>query len=234
MTVSAAVPDEGIRSWDRRTGGVRNRIQRETSDEITATASNGDFIAEATAKEVRLVNLATGVQTAVPLTMPNRISAIGLSRDGRSLVTADDVGDIRIWDVSSGQLKKTFETGHEITALAIDPSGQLLAAARADHSIGLWNVSTGRLQVELRKHQDVVNALAFSPDGKTIASGGDDRTAILWDVATAKAKRTLKDHDLTVTSLAFSPDGLLLASASGNASVVLWNVPTGKVERILR
>jgi len=234
MTVSAVLPDEGIRSWDRRTGGVRNRIQRETSDEVTATASNGDFIAEATAKEVRLVNLATGVHSAVPLAMPNRVSAIGLSRDGRSLVTADDVGDIRIWDVSSGQLKKTFETSHEITALAIDPSGQLLAAARADHSIGLWNVTAGRVQADLRKHQDVVNALAFSPDGKTIASGGDDRTAILWDVATARVKRTLKDHDLTVTSLAFSPDGLLLASASGNASVVLWNVPTGKVERILR
>lgn len=234
MTVSAALPGEGIRSWDRRTGGVRNRIPRQASGEVTATSSSGDFIAEATAKEVLLVNLVTGVHTVVPLRIPNRVSAIALSRDGRSLVTADDVGDICFWDLSSRQLKKTFETGQEITALAIDPSGQLLAAARADHSIGLWNVTTGPLQVELRKHQDVVNALAFSPDGKTIASGGDDRTAILWDVATAKVKRTLKGHDLTVTSLAFSPDGLLLASASGNASVVLWNVRTGKVERIMQ
>lgn len=234
LTVSAALPEEGIRSWDRRTGGVRNRLPREASDDVIAKASNGDFIAEATAKEVRLVSLVSGVHKVVSLPMPNSVSAIALSLDGRSLVTADDVGDIRIWDVSSGQLKKSFETGREVTALAIDASGRLLAAAGADHSIGLWNVTTGPLQVELRKHQDVVNALAFSPDGKTIASGGDDRTAIIWDVATAKVKRTLKDHDLTVTSLAFSPDGLLLASASGNSSVVLWNVPTGKVERILR
>ena len=109
-----------------------------------------------------------------------------------------------------------------------------MAIARSDYSIGFWNVTTGPSQIELRKHDDVVNALAFSPDGKTLASGGDDRTAILSDVATGRVKRTLKNHDLTVTSLAFSPDGLLLASASGNASVVLWNVPTGKVERILR
>lgn len=234
MTVSAELPGEGIRTWDRRTGGVRTRIPRPVSDEVTARSSSGDFIAEATAKEVRLVNLGSGVQTVVPMQMPNRVSAIGLSRDGRSLATADDVGDIRIWDLSSGQLKKTFETGQEITALAIDPSGQLLAAGRADHSIGLWNVTTGHLQVELRKHKDVVNALAFSPDGKTIASGGEDRIAILWDVASGKVKRTLKGHDLTVTSLAFSHDGHSLASATGNASVVLWNVRTGKVERILR
>jgi WD40 repeat protein len=234
MTVSAELPGEGIRSGDRRTGGVRNRIPREASDEVIATSSNGDFIAEVTRKELRLVNLASGAHKVIPLWLPNHVTAIGLSRDGRSLVTADDVGDIRIWDLNSGQLKKMWETGQEITALAIDASGQLLAAARADHSIQLWNVTTGPMQVELRKHQDVINALAFSPDGKTIASGGDDRTAILWDVATGKVKRTLKDHDMTVTSLAFSSDGLLLASATGNASVVLWNVPTGKVERILR
>jgi WD40 repeat protein len=192
------------------------------------------LIVEATAKEARLVNLVNGEHKAVSLPIPNSVSTIGLSRDGRSLVIADDVGDIRIWDLSSVHLKKTFETGQEITALAIDASGQWLAAARADRSIGLWNVTTGQLRVELRKHQDVVNALAFSLDGKTLASGGDDRTAILWDVATAKVTRTLKGHDLTVTSLAFSPDGLLLASASGNASVVLWNVLTGKVERVLR
>lgn len=233
LTVSAVLPGKEIRSWDRRTGGVRNRIPRQASEEITATSSSGDIIAEATAKEVRLVNLVSGVHTAVPLRIPNRISAIALARDGRSLVTADDVGDIRIWDLNSGRLKNTFETGQEITALAIDPSGQLLAAARADYSIGLWDLTTGPLRVELRQHQDIVNALAFSPDGKTIASGGDDRTAILWEVATARVKR-MKGHDLTVTSLAFSPDGLLLASATGNNSVVLWNVLTGKVERILQ
>lgn len=108
MTVSAALPGEGIRSWDRRTGGVRNRIPRQASDEVTARSSSGDFIAEATAKEVRLVNLVSGVHMVVPLRMPNRVSAIGLSRDRRSLVTADDVGDIRVWDLSSGQLKKDF------------------------------------------------------------------------------------------------------------------------------
>lgn len=233
-TVSAQLPGEGIRSWDRRTGGVRNRIPRQPSDQVTAISANGDFIAEAAAKEVRLINMVSGAQTVVPLRMPDHVSAIALSRDGRSLATADDRGDVQIWDLSSGKLKLAFETGQEITALAIDPAGQVVAIARSDYSIGFWNVTTGPSQIELRKHQDVVNALAFSPDGKTLASGGDDRTAILSDVATGRVKRTLKNHDLTVTSLAFSPDGLLLASASGNASVVLWNVATGKVDRILR
>ncbi|HEV2835869.1 MAG TPA: WD40 repeat domain-containing protein [Pyrinomonadaceae bacterium] len=233
--VSAELPGEGIRSWDSRTGGVKNRIARQQApDEVSAASSNGEFIAEATAKEVRLVDLVSGAHKVLPLQITNRISAMALSRDSRSLVTADDVGDIRIWDLTSAHVKKSFETGQEITALAIDPSGQLFAAARADRSIGLWNVATGPLQVELKKHTDVINALAFSSDGKTLASGGDDRTAILWDVDSGKVKRTLKGHDLTVTSLSFSPDGVLLASASGNASVVLWNVPTGKIERILR
>ena len=234
-TVSADLPGEGIRSWDSRTGGVKNRIPRQqTSDDVIATSSNGDFIVEATAKEVRLVDLINGDKKVLPLKAPGPISAIALSRDGRSLVTADDTGEIEIWDANTGQLKKSLQAEQEITALTIDTSGHFLAAARADHSIGVWNMTSGALQIELKKHQDVINALAFSPDGNTLASGGDDRTAILWEIPSGKAKRTLKGHDVTVTSLAFSPDGLLLASGSGNAAVVLWNVTTGKLDRILR
>jgi WD40 repeat protein len=234
-TVSADLPGEGIRSWDSRTGGVKNRIPRQqSSDEVIATSSNGNFIVEATAKEVRLVDLVNGDKKVLPLKPPGPISAIALSRDGRSLVTADDTGEIEIWDVKTGQPRKTLQAGQDVTALAIDTSGQLLAAARADHSIGVWNITSGTLQFELKKHQDVVNAVAFSPDGNTLASGGDDRTAILWEIPSGKARRTLKGHDMTVTSLAFSPDGLILASGSGNAAVVLWNITTGKLDRILR
>jgi hypothetical protein len=70
MTVSAALPNEGIRTWDQRTGGVRNRIPREASDEVIARSSNGDFIAETTAKEVRLLNVVSGVHTIVPRERP--------------------------------------------------------------------------------------------------------------------------------------------------------------------
>lgn len=236
LTVSAEIPGEGIRRWDSRTGGMKGQIPRTKSadDVVLALSSDGDFVVETTADGVQIRDLHNGTTKQFPVETDDPISALTLSTDNRTLITADDSGVVHIWDAETGQSKKTIPVGQQITAVAIDASGQLLAAARADRSIVVWDIKTGAVRGEFKKHADTINALAFSPDSRTLASGGDDRSAILWDLATGKSKRTLKGHDLTVTSLAFSPDGLTLASGSGNAAVVLWNVEKGKLDRILR
>ena len=233
ITVSSLLPGE-IRIWDSRTGGMKDRHSREPApDDVVATSANGELIAEATLRQVRLTEVRTGAEKILSLEPGPRISAIALSVDGRSLVTADELGRIQFWEVSTSHLTKSFETGQAITAIAVDKSSQVLATARADRSIAVWSV-TGALKMELKKHRDVVRALAFSSDGHTLASGGDDRNLILWELGSGKAALTLKTSDTTITSLAFSPDGQLLASGGGNESVYLWNVKTGKLERILR
>ena len=247
LTVSAEIPGEGVRHWDSRTGGVKekpgvddkppgvndNAASKQGSDAAVAMSANGDFRAEATATGVRLTNLVKATSEEFKFSGDGPIAALALSHDGRlvAVATGDQVAVIKTADKVE---TVTFDVGLEITAVAIDPAGQLLAVARSDRAIVFWNLRTGSMQGELRKHQDVINALAFSPDGKLLASGGDDRTAILWEVASGKPKRTLKGHDVTVTSLAFSPDGRVLASGSGNAAVVLWDVASGRLDRILR
>jgi WD40 repeat protein len=232
ITLSSVLPRE-IRIWDTRTGGVKDRHSREPVD-VIASSSNGELIAEATLRQVSLTEVRTGAKKILALQTGDRISAIALSADGGSLVTADELGRVQFWEVSTGRLIKSFETGQAITALAVDTSRQILAAATADRWIGLWSVRTGTEEVELKKHRDVVRALAFSPDGRTLASGGDDRNVILWELGSSKATMTFEKGDSAVTSIAFSPDGQLLASGAGNESVFLWNVRTGKLERILR
>ena len=233
-TVSAEIPGEGVRRWDARTGGVRARIPHSADNAMLAFSSDGDFVVETAANGVQLRDLLNGTTKQIPVDTDDPISALTLSPDNRTLITADDSGLVHLWEVETGESKKTIQVGQQITAVAIDASGQLLAIARADRSIVLWNLKTGAVRNEFRKHENAINALAFSPDGTTLASGGDDRTAILWELASGKAKRTLKGHDMTVTSLAFSPDGQTLASGTGNTSVVLWNVANGKLDRILR
>lgn len=234
MTVSAEIPGEGLRRWDSRTGGVKEKVENDRATEAAvAMSANGDFRAADTGKGVRVENLVRGTSEEIKFSGAGPISALALSREGELLAVASD-REITVVQVSGQAPAITLRADQEITALALDRAGQLLAVAHADRSIAFWNLRTRSMQGDLRKHGDVINALAFSPDGRMLASGGDDRTAILWEVATGKSKRTLKGHDVTVTSLAFSPDGRLLASGSGNAAVVLWDVASGKLDRILR
>ena len=234
-TISAEIPGEGVRHWDPRTGGVKEKLDSErVSDAAVARSANGDFRAEATKDGVRVVNVVKETSEEFKFANDGPVTALALSHDGQLLAVATGEQIAVLKTTPDKTRVGTFAAGHDITALAIDPAGQSLAVARADRSIVFWNLQTGSMQGELRKHQDVINALAFSPDGRMLASGGDDRTAILWEVSSGKSKRTLKGHDVTVTSLAFSPDGRLLASGSGNAAVVLWDVRSGKLDRILR
>jgi WD40 repeat protein len=275
-TVSGEIPDEGIKLWDPRTGGVKKQIRNvHAPDSVVAASSNGRVLAELGPTELRLWDLTAGTNSVLPFSAAVSVAALALSADGQllamgvddeiklrqttegnstrtlnghgsaleflvfsdnggTLVSADEEGTIKIWDVPAGQLKKTISSSGRITALSVDASGEMLATAREDYSISLWDLRIGAQRSTLKKHTSVVNALVFSLDGTMLASGGDDRTAILWDTTSGKSKRTLKGHDLTVTSLAFSPDGQSIASGSGNASVVLWNVLTGKLDRILR
>ena len=162
------------------------------------------------------------------------ISRLTFSTDGRLLAGADQFGNVRVWNMASGNIEKTLTTYAETSSMVFAPNGQTLATAASDKTISIWNLQTGLAQAKVEKQDGTINALAFSPKGEWLASASDDRTIVLWDVAAGKSKRTFKGHEQTVTSVAFSPDGRLLASGSGNASVVVWEVGTGKLSRILR
>jgi WD40 repeat protein len=198
-----------------------------------ALSANGQMLALATRSEVTLLS-PTGEVVKQLLVQEGVIGRLVFSSDGRLLAGADQSGTLRIWNVGTGEIEKTFMVGTEITALAFAENGEFMAAATSDNTVLIWNLQTGLPVEKFQKHDATINALAFSPNSEWLASGGDDRTIVLWDLAAGKSKRTFKGHDQTVTSLAFAPDGRLLASGSGNASVVMWEVETGKLSRVLR
>ncbi|MEP6636476.1 MAG: WD40 repeat domain-containing protein [Acidobacteriota bacterium] len=223
-----------------RVGNVKAEARRTlpvpTGGSISSIAlsPDGQTLAAGVGKELKILQVATG---DLEKTLPHRWTALShleFSSDGVKLAAVDGAGMIEIWNVASGSIERTIDTGAGVTALRFSPNGQALATANANFSVTLWNLQTGLPQQRLQKHEAQVNALAFSLDGQFLASGGDDRKVVVWETASGRSKRTLKGHDQTVTSLAFSRDGRLLASGSGNASVVLWDVTTGKLNRILK
>lgn len=235
VALAEAGDDRTIRLWTINDSQQR-LIPQAGGESISALAlsSVGRLLASASGNELIIWNAQTGERMQTLSGHQTTISRLVFSGDDRTLASADEEGNIKLWEVTSGQAKDGFRSGGKVTALRFAPNGQLLASAGEDKTITLWDLRSDGAQVKLKKHNAAVNALAFSPDGRLLASGSDDRSVIIWDVASGKSKRTFKGHDLTVLSLAFSPDGTLIASGSGNAAVVLWDVRTGKLNRVLR
>jgi len=163
------------------------------------------------------------------------LTTIALSGNGALLAAGDEATHIYLWDVATGELRRSFRghAGAPVTAVAFGPDGSLLASAGRDSVVRLWDVASGQLLRELHGHAQAVQALVFSPDGTLLASGGEDTRVFLWEVTTGRLLRSMNKPAAFVTSLAFSPDGTLLASGSEDARITLWDAASGEEQRTL-
>jgi WD40 repeat protein len=126
------------------------------------------------------------------------------SPDRRCLALANSDGTVTLYELATGQPRRTYSSKFPRPALtddpltgglpgsmvgvkttvsvAISPDSKLLALSGAGGSVHLWDVWAGKEVAIFKGHRLAVNALAFAPDGKTLASASDDTTALVWDV----------------------------------------------------
>ena len=161
---------------------------------------------------------------------------VAFSPDGSLLAVALEGRPIKLWDVTSGEVLRTFaEQPDTVTfSIAFSPDGALLAAGVHGGMVRLWDVARGQVVGTLDHGgaSDDVHDLAFSPDGSVLASAGNDNTVHLWDVASGQSVHTLRHGD-GLYGVAFSPDGSLVASACCDRTVKLWDVKSGSMLRSL-
>ena len=157
------------------------------------------------------------------------VNAIVFSIDGKRLLGAGgqpgDFGEIRAWDMDSGQLRYVAE-GHDdsIYTLSLSPDGSIIASGGYDHRILLWDAASGRKLREIKGHNGAVFDLSFHPAGKVFASASTDRTVKLWDVESGAHIQTLAQSTKEVHAVAFSPDGMQLAAGGVDHRIRVWAV----------
>jgi hypothetical protein len=107
------------------------------------------------------------------------IVGLALTADGTRLVTAAVGDEIRIWNVTSGQIERRLAysvRGADVPSpVVIAPDGRWLAVNH-NAAIGVFDLSTGSLRWEVRLPSASYPAIAFSPDGKRLYTS-DSRLA---------------------------------------------------------
>ncbi|MBV9126172.1 MAG: hypothetical protein JO112_22715 [Planctomycetes bacterium] len=158
------------------------------------------------------------------------IRCITQSRDGWWVASADEGGEISLWEADRGVRRWVTHYGSQPSPkIVFSPDGCYLAAfvKSERNQIGLWDVFSGKKKLVIDYGDTSILALAFSADGQQILAGGNDRIISFWDVKSGHLIKSVAAHDHAVFSLALSEDGKQLASGS-LGEVKIWDPETGR------
>ncbi len=180
------------------------------------------------------VRPATPIERVLPIEIQPQFSHtaairdLAFSPDERLLVTGDQEGVIKLWDVATGRLIRDLDRHKDaINLLGFTPDGRLLISASSDTTLGVWDVVTGALLHRLDAHTEPVGGFVIAPDGQRIISSGQDDTLRQWDLSTGRQRRELRagapEHAL---SMALDEDGRVFAAGLGKR-VKVWEMASG-------
>ncbi|KAG6914754.1 hypothetical protein DXG01_015522 [Tephrocybe rancida] len=155
---------------------------------------------------------------------------IGISPNGKQVVSGNGDKSVQIWDALTGDLVKELK-GHtdSVWSVAFSPDAKQVVSGSSDNSVHIWDALSGDLIKEITGHTDYVRSVAFSPDGQQVVSGSSDKSVCIWDALTGDLVKELKGHTHLVGSVAFSPDGKQVLSGSDDQSVCIWDALTGNL-----
>jgi WD40 repeat protein/predicted Ser/Thr protein kinase len=162
------------------------------------------------------------------------LGAIGISNDGRFLITGPTQGPARLWsleDVDPLQSSKILGHGNNIFRAEFSPDNRRALTASHDRTLRVWDLDTHRYFVLGGRH-DGLTRLRFNAD----ASKLETRTIDGLRVYDLRAPRSyvLPAHDGRIWSAVLSHDRTLLATAGFDSTARIWDLEGQEPVRVLR
>lgn len=160
--------------------------------------------------------------------------SLGLSPDGKRILTGGWATDIRLWSTETGELLGTplkYNTVVWSLAFSPVPPYSYALASCSDGTVRVLDIQSDELKESkiLRLHgRKTVRKVAFAPDGKTFATGGWDGTVRIMSTTTWQEIVPTLVHPNHIEDVTFSPDGDLVATACQDGNVRIWSSKTGK------
>jgi len=174
----------------------------------------------------------TGPTAVRSLAHDGAVNALVFSADGAQLITATDAGNIKLWDLDSGQLTATVAAGlGRVNTVAVEPRTGAIAGGGSNGSLKLWRLTADKsLETEpvvLSNAGPQINSLVFHPvDSNWLVSANQKGVVQVWDIEKGTPVVSLADGDEQVVSVDISRDGRYIAAGSYDKTIRVWSVET--------
>ncbi|EGD75123.1 hypothetical protein PTSG_06778 [Salpingoeca rosetta] len=155
------------------------------------------------------------------------IRSLKWNKDGTWMLTGDDEGRIKYWQVTIKNVCEFKPHKNPIRQIDFSPNNRKFCTCSDDSTVRVFDFETFSEDRVLRGHGADVRTVAWHPMLSLIASGSHDnqQPLKLWDPRAGENLATLYNvHRDSVTNVKWSPDGNALLSASRDSLIKLYDI----------
>ena len=154
------------------------------------------------------------------------INGIGISDDGKFIVSAGGDQAVKLWDANTFALvgEPFIGTDSWINSVKISSNSKYVISAGDNAAIRIWDILQKRMICEpLYGHTARINEIDISSKG-IIVSASDDGTVGVWDVSDKSKNSILSGHSSWVRTVLLSEDGNFAVSGGWDCDIIIWDL----------
>ena len=188
-------------------------------DLLMTSAHWGDIIAIGLKYDVVFLDTITGIRTSALHGHTDYIDSLAFSQDGTLLMSGSKDRTVRVWDVQTGVVIRTFDHPFAYFAASLSSDGAMVALGTRDRTIRLCDVRTGECN-SIETYNELITAIEFSPiNSRHFISSSWGGIVGQWDIDGGQIGPSHQEVD-DVKDLAWTRDGTRFVSCGGKVATV--------------
>ncbi|KAG9040239.1 TOR complex subunit lst8 [Tulasnella sp. JGI-2019a] len=241
--------DHEIRFWEAWSGICSRTIARAgESGQVNRIAISPDkrLLAAAIHKKVAVYEVAGTSNTPIVVFEGHtgNVTSVSFHAEGKWVVTGSEDGTIRIWDLRTSHLYRSYDNGSPVNDVCIHPNQGELISCDQSGAVKQWDLTENTCTLELAPAGDVpIRSVTIASDGSCLVAGNNKGKIFIWKLGNNPAKEKyvalcrFQAHNRYLTRCLLSPDVKLLATCSSDATVKIWSMAPNfecKLEKVLQ
>lgn len=160
--------------------------------------------------------------------------------DGKTLLTANDCGQIVVWDAATLTRRSTWTSPVPVVSmrsLAVSNDGQFVVAGTFAGLVQLWDLEHDRhlrdYHVAIPRPHDPldsasIEAVAMLPGNREFIAASRNHGVSVWNIETGERVRSFDGDIKLIKHGVISPDGNRFTIGTMHGLVATWNTLTGQ------
>ncbi|NEQ64812.1 MAG: hypothetical protein F6K21_04785 [Symploca sp. SIO2D2] len=223
--------DYTIRIWDLKTKQSISSLHGHF-DDVEEFIFIGESYGVSASRDCRILLWDLETSRVIRVLEGHEKDVLALSYYDKKLYSSGDDMTLRMWDLDSGRMLKTwgpFE--NETDSCALDPQRNRVILGCDDGCIRIFDTKTGDLIKTIAAHNSGIKKVTVSSRTGDILSAAYDQKLLVWDANTMEQKLKLEKMPFVwERSLHWTPDGNGIIAGTFDGTIILWNAVDGMLK----